>query len=395
MVPTLMSRYKIKVAIFCKNVTKLNMEGLTFTSDEPDNWLTLLKFVDCREVSISNSSFHGYEETTQGVHFVCSVIAMINCFFNDLFYSLHGGALHSSDSNITIMGSLFSKNRVEHTGGAIYGYNSSISIIRSDFILNTAESSGGAIECKRCILTITGCNNFRNNSARDRYSLGGAIRVIDGSLVITNTSCTHFSRNEAVEGGAIFLHTSTGSLMGGITFEENSAYTGGAIAVHISSLLTDSELSFMSNKGHKKGGAISISTLSEIAFSSGDEPVLVAGFFFNNKAKYGGALFAEKREEKFTIENITATGNTESALWITDCTLTLNGPVSFINNSGTYGGGIFARNSLLSFTVSTLFDDNKALFGGAFYSLYTDQHRLVGTHRSYITLPMKMEEHSI
>ncbi len=115
--------------------------------------------------------------------------------------------------------------------------------------------------------SITGCNSFQNNTARDRDSLGGAIHIIDGDLLITNTTCTSFTGNKADAGGAIYLYQSTASIKGDVYFEENSATTGGAIGTRdqYSSLITGDKVCFINNVADDNGGAIGFATISFIA----------------------------------------------------------------------------------------------------------------------------------
>ncbi len=163
--------------------------------------------------------------------------------------------------------------------------------------------NGGVIECRLGRLTISGCNSFQNNTASGS---GGAIYISNGDLVITNTTCTSFTGNKAEFGGAITIFYCTASIKGDVYFEENSAATGGAIGALYSSLITDDKVWFINNVAEVHGGAI------RIAISDLD----ASGNFFNNRAKYGGAVFFEKKQGNVTFRNINVISNSGSGLWI-------------------------------------------------------------------------------
>lgn len=76
--------------------------------------------------------------------------------------------------------------------------------------------------------------------------------------------------------------------------------------------------------------------------------------FINNRAKCGGAIYAESN---ITLINIAATSNSGSALCITDCNITFTGTLNFqitmeclvelLTHSLTFGGAINSKNYFL------------------------------------------------
>ncbi len=327
---------------------KLTIEGLVFR----DWHVSVLSFDNCSDVLISNSSFEWIIADAKTINVHSSTITIMDSSFE------HNSADDKSYVNIT--DSVFFNN----TGGAIYCANNSLIYLKeNNFSLNTVRFGGGAIYCFRCTLTITGCNSFQNNTASDGYSLGGAISILLGSLVITNTTSTSFTGNKADTGGAISLNESTASIKGDVYFKENSASSiGGAIL--FPSLITDDKVWFINNVADNKGGAIGFDSLFGL--------ISLSGNFLNNRAKNGGAVYMVPRwgQREVTIKNINVTGNSESGLWISGCNIIFSGYVNLINNSGTLGGAIFSENSLLLFTENVVFESNSAESGGAVYMLY-------------------------
>jgi predicted outer membrane repeat protein len=354
-----------KVTIKCNNVRNLMIISLSFRANITLEELSvpMLYFFNCSDVVIADSTFSGKGMPREGVSSRSSKITIKNSTFEYFYWR---GAIMVY-STVTITESSFIENSVRLAGGAIYALYGSVNLIGlqgNDFRLNEAVSSGGAIECKRCKLTIAGNNSFTNNTAKSRDSLGGAIRVIDGELTISNTTDIRFSGNTAINGGAIFLYSSTASITGDVTFTQNTADSGGAIGARHSSLMTDSKLYFFKNEAYSSGGAISVP--ASLAYNS--EKVHISGKMLNNKARYGGAVFVE-RASNIGIEGITAAGNSGTGLWISDCSVDISGNTTIANNTGKRGGGIFSRDSSISFKGSVLFHNNTASSGGAIYSL--------------------------
>lgn len=74
--------------------------------------------------------------------------------------------------------------------------------------------------------------------------------------------------------------------------------------------------------------------------------------------------------ENLIFKNVTATGNSGSAICISHSNVTFVDSTLFKNNTGRSGGGIYSKLSSLSFQDSAVFHSNHASSGGAIYSAY-------------------------
>lgn len=256
----------------CNNVANFVIQGITWSFFTGKN-LSLLSFVNSKQILLKESAFHGNFRAVLSDH--CTV-TVENCLFegNTGFY---GGAIHAANgSNITLTGSTFCRNRALLGGGAIYVSESFLTFAvhgegamslqdtapsLNSLTIYSATRFGGAIASSYSGITMTsGTTHFMGNHAEEAggayfgnfsalnvdantqqifennsapYNSGGAVHCQYGSLNLAGTS--QFMRNSVgfnrtIEaGGAIFTIGCNFTLSGRASFGYNYAPKGGAI----------------------------------------------------------------------------------------------------------------------------------------------------------------------
>ena len=263
------------------------------------------------------------------------------------------------------------------------------------FTNNTADN-GGAMSIYNSTMLFNGSViMFRYNSAAVN---GGAMYIRSGSSVTSNTYNLFFNSNKAYFGGGLrivtsnfhtevgkvyFLHNSAQIAGGGIYYETNISYIENI-------LLLSGNSYFIANTAlaDSAGGAV---------YSRGYFTITASAIFIENTADYGGAInsdygyFSVSGDIKFVnntamscggialsyggnirLNDVSAIGNSNSALCIFQSNVTFSGRINISNNTGTEGGGIkvITKNTHLYFTGSTVLYGNKAGLGGAIYSQF-------------------------
>lgn len=273
-----------------------------------------------------------------------------------------GGGIYNTDKSRIITNTdclYFSGNEARSSGGAIYtGRGTSMLLAGNvnNFSNNSAHSNGGAIYCYHCTGVIVGKSHFINNYAVGdllQFACGGAISIDYGNFIVSGVAS--FSNNVAqYQGGAPYLSSSNVVLDGiGTEFKQNLANDGGGLYTETSNLSVRCEqLKFVHNTAYENGGAINI---DDTNFSDNNYLYWTAlsGDFINNTAKSGGAKYADT-SKSVTLINVTITGNSGSALCITNCNITFSDTNQFSNNNGRYGGAINSIKSHLTFTQKFL-----------------------------------------
>lgn len=239
------------------------------------------------------------------------------------------------------------------------------SIENNYFSNNSGHDEGGAIYCELySILTIMGrahIDHFNSNYLISKFSFGGAISMNHGMLSISGTAS--FTNNLAIKGGSMTLYFSNASLTGkDIVFMDNSAELNGGGIYSFMSKLKISGTYFVRNAAQGKGGAI-----CACSFDNTEEIKISSTRFANNTAVCGGGLYVE-REKNVKFMSITATGNSVSAVCISESNVTVGEYTRIANNVGKFGGGMHAKNLVISFKHYITFANNTASIGGAVYS---------------------------
>ncbi len=134
-----------------------------------------------------------------------------------------GGAIYSSDAQLTIQNAVFEGNYAEDNGGAIYADDGSCTISNSSFYSNSSLEEGGALFTDgNNKSTLTECLFERNDSTGDD---GGAV-FYDASNGLYLNSCQMYYNHAGSEGGALFVNNDKAFVIGG-NYQYNTAETNG------------------------------------------------------------------------------------------------------------------------------------------------------------------------
>ena len=322
-----------------------------------------------------------------------------------------GGAIYSKYSTVNIYGSsknssILSSEGYCRTCDMITTIPKSIpyeemimelneAMCATHFTNNTATGNGGAMHIYNSTMLFSGSViMFRYNSAAKN---GGAMDISGESSVTSNAYNLFFNSNKAYNGGGLLIVTSNfHTEVGNMYFLHNFAQEGGGgiyyqILTRIYDdflLLLSGNSYFIANTAGSAGGAV---------YSSGYFTITASAIFIENTATQGGAIQSDwgnfsvsgditfvnntarscggitlgyGENVKFCLNDVSAIGNSNSALCIHQSNIIFSGRINISNNTGTEGGGIkvTGKNSQLHFTGSTVLYGNKAGLGGAIYS---------------------------
>ena len=288
-----------------------------------------------------------------------------------------GGALNIfSRSRVTSNAHqlFFSSNKALYRGG---GFQMAYSNFHTDvgkvYFLNNSASQGGGI-----YLGYTGCyrlflsghsyfiaNRAESSTSKYRKIWGGAITT-SGTFNLAGSAL--FTENTAASGGAIHTYGNS-NISGNTKFINNIAKEGGAISISLKARTTFKGVTLINNIAHFRGGGIWVGRyMNTVILYENLVVILSANFTSNTAGSCGGALYIEKGNNIY-LEDVSAIGNSNSALCISQSSVTFSGRVTISNNTGTDGGGVKAtsNDNILHFRGNTVFDGNKAGLGGAIY----------------------------
>ena len=256
-----------------------------------------------------------------------------NILMDETIYAVNGTVLYiyGTHAGAVIRGNL-EKRLITVVNASLYLTN-----IRLEFGFAVV---GGAIAASRSNLTLNQ-TFFVSNQAG---GMGGALYVMDGSIVSFDGETIFFSSNIAdTSGGAIYV--AGGSV---VSWKGRKTF-------------------FIDNISYIHGGAATI-TDGSVAVWSG-----AVSFSNNTCGGYGGALYATDRANVTWWDGVTyffnnTAVNSGGAISIMDgSNVSWSAEVTFNHNfAGSYGGGVFvALWSILSWSGKTSFYDNRAgAYGG-------------------------------
>jgi predicted outer membrane repeat protein len=309
-----------EITMLCQHITHLKIEGLKFILNYTGQQLfgrvyAGLEIVDCDKVFISNVTFQGSGRLyrVNAISLKNSKSTITGCGFEGTV----GGAIHAlQNTEVTVHGCSFTRNRGVGNGGAIHAFNSVVHIHgnygpNNIFNLNSDQFGGGAIQCSECTLEISGNNSFWNNSAAE----GGALYVEDGQLIISGAvDISHGTARSY--GGGIYLRDSVATFNGTVLVVGNSAEKGGGgMYIQSTSVITHTRgLRFVSNSAYGTGGAIHIDSTDSYTRGREGEKIFLSGDFVNNTCtgslRHGGAVYAKLAQITFTNASVIGNPNT-------------------------------------------------------------------------------------
>lgn len=318
-----------------------------------------------------------------GIHAATSNIRLNDVLLSGNMASGQGGGIFARQGTVAAYGSRFgtedgSGGNKATTGGAISLIGGAELLSNSNFTANDGNSGGAIFGGNGTSINVFG-GSFRANGMlllNDGFvasgsSGGGAISAAGERLYIANTD---FSRNIAINGGAI-LSAVDGGIFRNLTVEDNTATTsGGGLVLRDDSYLFDSEIvrNGASGDGANGGG---------IAVDAGDfTAVLRRVRVAENLASSHGGGIAIEEGARTRVFNSDVASNSVGAfsgddrgggggisnrggdLLMTNARINSN---SSVENS--HGAGIFSSGgSVLAFDTSVM-NNSAESFGGGFY----------------------------
>ena len=360
-------------------------------------------------------------------------------------FSIVGGAIAASSSNVTLTRTSFSGNSVSGMGGAIYAVNDSSvsfygnetaflnnsagghggalyvsgrSVIRFNgqeaYVLhNTAGNDGGAIAIEQSELSWHGNVFFGNNTSG---AFGGAMNVANGSTVDWIGNLVFSENTAAFSGGALAVSsTSAVSWSENATLNYNQATVhGGAIYINGAKASWDGNAEFKRNMAGSTGGALFASSAADISWNG------VSTFFNNSANSSGGAInvvsgsfcrwngpnttFAFNRvlsgpggAINIHVSSVSSGGDTTfeyndanfsgGAVSIQEADVSWEGTTRFASNTAPEAGGAlfaYAASGVLWKGITSFFN-NSAVRGGAVYAMGGTNMRWTGPTTTFVS----------
>ena len=270
-----------------------------------------------------------------------------------------GGAIYvERQSQVLMKNCTFEYNLAQYAGAIAATSNTTLDVQETTFVSNKALTDGGAVIIQEEVhLKMTKC--FFEDNICQRF--GGAITATGTTTL--DIQETDFTRNSALEGGAIDVEQQSYLCMIDCTFEDNRAgRLGGVISAAFNATLEIKGTNFISNNA-VQGAVIDVQQVSILRMTD-------CIFEGNSADQYGGAIFGgynitlDAQETNFTRNRGSQGGaicvQHASNLHLTECT--------FEDNHARQNGGAIdgAFNATLDIH-ETNFTRNSASQGGAYY----------------------------
>ena len=241
-------------------------------------------------VSIRNSEFlGGYADDVGGAVFIVGgSLTVVGSRF-DGNSAAYGGAIFADDSNVSVLKSRFEGNVAGEHDGAIGVYGGSLVVKNSTFLDNSVSNFyGGAIHTMDSDVTVLS-SRFEGNSSSAN---GGAIDLCaEDSLQRARISGSVFVDNSAGGNGGglgIFCDSWTEVIVVGNRFVENTAGDdGGGLWTAGSSIVLHRNL-FVDNQTGDKGGGAAV--YKEGAWTPAKLRALGRNIYRSNDASCGGGI---------------------------------------------------------------------------------------------------------
>ena len=259
-------------------------------------------------------------------------------------FALVCGAIAASRSNLTLDQTFFVSNQARGLGGALYVVDQSILSFNGEttfFASNVAGISGGAIYVAGGSVVSW---NGRNTSFIDNLSYldGGAATIIDES-VASFKGVMSFSNNTCgLSGGAVYLTDHANVAWDGATyFFSNAAYdSGGAISINGGSNVSwRGEMTFDQNYAGLDGGGMFLYNRFILSYSGKTR------FYDNRAGEAGGAMAVYHHSYVFgsgdtAYARNSALNGAGGLLVLDHCTISWSGETLFsANTAENYDGG--------------------------------------------------------
>ena len=300
-----------------------------------------------------------------GIYCTSSSPTISHCAISDnsvqsSIFLASGGGIYCISSSPSISDCTISGNVATYVAGGIYFFQSSSPTIANCTISeNLASKEGGGIYCKDSDVTITGCRITGNTANTfDRYEYGGGVYC--NAAVLTMTDCFVSENHAAVNGGGVYLLSSSATISGG-TISSNKAsgvtdYEDGGGIYSLDSSFTITNCDISRNQADRNGGGI---------YCRNRTSIIKDCTISENRAIQGGGLYFF--ESSPTIDNCLIANNIASKSGGGILSYHSYGTASKStfteNRSGINGGGVYCDSASLAM-VNCIFSGNIAVNGG-------------------------------
>ncbi len=251
---------------------------------------------------------------------------------------------------------LFTDNRTVLSGEA--GKKNDL----SDNIFHVVVAADNIGQAKLSGFVVTGGNadshaSIKTNRLTIDNNRGGGMFIY-----ISNPLLSHciFTRNNAEEGGGLYLGSSYGMKITHCTFLLNTAVRGAGMFNYSSGALPVERSTFSKNIAQQEGGAI---------YNQAGLPYYRYSDFLDNEAQDGAAIYNKIASLSQPSINCKFLGNIAGhnggALYEVNTNVVYINCVFAGNRADDWGGGVYVNKSSSQF-ISCLLSGNKANYGGAF-----------------------------
>ena len=275
--------------------------------------------------------------------------------------ALQGGAIDVQLAHLRITDCTFAKNSAQQFAGAIGAAFSVTLDIRGTKFVGNKASQGGAIDAQhQTDLRITNCVFVDNISERNGGAIVGAFNT---NLNVITTS---FTRNRAVQGGAIEVDQQSFLRTTDCSFTDNHAKEmGGAILGSLGLVCIINRSYFLNNSALQEGGAISMQEQVNLSIAK-------SKLEYNVAINSGGAIVAltnvklKIRESKFTCNRSPNAGGALAVGYHSECHVKL---CVFQDNAAVTGAGgaMYSQSNSFLQVENTKFTNNNSTEGGAIH----------------------------
>ncbi len=324
-------------------------------------------------LSIENSGFIGNQSLYNGgaIKIVDSNLSITGAYFTDHLAGSNGGVLHGANSTVMIEDSNFSGNQSAYQGAGCKLEDSNATISNSFFNSHGAGSNGGVIHVSNAELKV------RESIFSLNYSdyWGGVILAERAVIEISDSS---LFENNASTGGTIHCSDSNLTILDSNFSENQSVYAGGSIAsvnsnIHANRGIFSKNLVTSNNGGGSINGQYGSIVLSQCTFDQNQAPL------------DGGAIYAQNMElntTNCTFTNNRSTSNNGGGAINAKYVVfhDLNGSYSD-NSAASSGGAIDALSSSGSMLFSQFSGNHSDYSGGA---IYAEDSNFTASGNSYV-----------
>ena len=360
-------------------------------------------------VNLANITITGYNNPTVncnssgGIHF----ISCFNCTVEGITWERCGARNITNGGNVYPALQLFNSSNLminnctfQHSVGqavVLLGVSGDVNINHCSFLFNELYLDHGAAiwySSNHMLTTdsmlhfiITNCSFYYNKGTSVVYFGQSSIKSLE-YLCLQNSK---FCRNKGVP---IYLCNQDLHISGNIKFQRNFGENGGGIVISDHSNVifhTSARVKFTHNSANHKGGAIYLTNHSSILVKENtilDQDIQplqtgnISVMFLNNKAEYGGAIYANDSSVTFGESAVVVINDNDAntdggGVYCVHCNMLVEGNSAVMfkhNHVFGCGGAIYVHDHCsVRFTENSIvaFKDNVAIKrGGAMYVDY-------------------------